>query len=69
MDFGDADTGYDPDDTEGSEGSYHGDQGDYDGKAKKQAPSSHVKANGDADFSKANTGIKTSSGKKPKNYF
>ena len=69
MDFGDADTGYDPDDTEGSEGSHMGDQGDYDGKAKKQAPSSHVKANGDADFSKANTGIKTSSGKKPKNYF
>jgi len=53
----------------GGEGNYKGDQGNYDGKAKKQTPSSHVKANGDADFSKANTGIKTSSGKKPKNYF
>lgn len=53
----------------GGEGNYKGDQGNYDGKAKKQAPTSHVKANGDADFGKANTGIKTSSGKKPKNYF
>lgn len=68
-DFGDQDTGYDPDDTEGSEGSEHGAQGNYDGKAKTQPKTNHVKGNGDADFGKAKTGMKTSSGKKPKNYF
>lgn len=41
----------------GGEGNYKGDQGNYDGKAKKQAPTSHVKANGDADFGKADTGF------------
>lgn len=36
-------------------GKCYGDQGNYDGKAKKQAPTSHVKSNGDADFSKQDT--------------
>ena len=39
----------------GGEGNYQGSQGNYDGKAKRQAPTSHVKANGDADFSDAET--------------
>ena len=53
----------------GGEGNYLGDQGKYDGKAKRQSPSTHVKANGDADFGKSKTGYNTSAGKKPKNYF
>ena len=68
-DFGKQDTGYDPEDTEGSEGSEHGAQGDYSGKAKRQAPTSHVKPNGDANFGKQNTGYRTRTGKKEKNYF
>lgn len=68
-DFGKQDTGYDPEDTEGSEGSEHGMQGEYDGKAKTGSKSTHVKGNGDADFGKQKTGAKTSSGKKDKNYF
>ena len=68
-DFSKQDTGYDPDDTEGSEGSHHGAQGTYDGKAKRQPVTDHVKGNGDANFGKAKTGVKTSSGKKAKNYF
>lgn len=68
-DFGKADTGYDPEDTEGSEGSHLGDQGNYDGKAKKQPSTDFVKGNGDTNFSKAKTNVKTSSGKKDKNYF
>ena len=39
----------------GGEGNYKGDQGNYDGKAKRQAPTKFVKANGDADFSDAET--------------
>ena len=68
-DFSDADTGYDPEDTGGTEGAEHGAQGDYDGKAKRQPASSHVKSNGNADYKQAKTPYKTSSGKKPKNYF
>lgn len=68
-DFGKQQTGYDPEDTEGSEGTEHGSQGDYDGKAKRQAATSHVKSNGDAQHGMAKTAFKTSSGKKPKNYF
>ena len=68
-DFGRQDTGYDPEDTEGSEGAEHGNQGNYDGKAKRQPATSHVKANGDANFGKQNTGYRTRSGKKDKNYF
>lgn len=45
-----------PTKTTGSEGQYHGAQGNYDGKAKKQGASTHVKANGDADFGKNKTG-------------
>lgn len=67
--FGDQDTGYDPEDVEGSEGSEHGAQGNYDGKARPLAKTNFVKGNGDADFSKVKTGMKTSSGKKDKNYF
>jgi hypothetical protein len=40
---------------QGGAGKHYGDQGNYDGKAKKQAASSHVKGNGDADFSKQDT--------------
>lgn len=40
----------------GGEGNYPGDQGKYDGKARRQSPSSHVKSNGDADFGKQDTG-------------
>ena len=65
----DQDTGYDPDNVEGSEGSEHGAQGNYDGKARALPKTTHVKGNGDADFGKAKTGIKTSTGKKEKNYF
>jgi hypothetical protein len=68
-DFGKQHTGYDPEDTEGSEGAEHGSQGDYNGKAKRQAATSHVKSNGDAQHGMAKTAFKTSSGKKPKNYF
>lgn len=68
-DFSKQDTGYDPEDTEGSEGAEHGAQGTYDGKAKRQPATSHVKGNGDANFGKQNTGYKTRSGKKEKNYF
>ena len=39
----------------GGEGNYKGDQGTYDGKAKKQPATTHVKANGDADFGKSET--------------
>ncbi len=53
----------------GGESNYHGDQGNYDGKAKRQPSTTRVKSNGDADFSQAKTGMKTSSGKKDKNYF
>jgi len=67
--FDQQDTGYDPEDVEGSEGSEHGAQGNYDGKARALPKTNHVKGNGDADFSKAKTGIKTSTGKKDKNYF
>jgi len=68
-DFSKQDTGYDPEDTEGSEGSEHGMQGEYDGKAKTGSKSTHVKGNGDSDFGKQKSGAKTSSGKKDKNYF
>jgi hypothetical protein len=68
-DFSKQDTGYDPEDTEGSEGAEHGAQGTYDGKAKRQPATSHVKGNGDANFGKQNTGYKTRRGKKEKNYF
>ena len=62
--FSDQDTGYDPEDTEGSEGSEHGDQGDYDGKAKVQGKSSHVGDNGNAKVGKSqNTGYRTGTGK------
>lgn len=67
--FGKQKTGFDPDDTEGSEGSEHGAQGTYDGKAKRQGPSNLVKGNGDGDFGKQKTGYKTGSGKKDKNLF
>jgi hypothetical protein len=67
-DFSKQDTGYDPEDTEGSEGSSEGD-GDYSGKAHRQPATSHVKGNGDANFGKQNTGYRTRSGKKDKNYF
>lgn len=50
-------------------GAHHGNQGNYDGKAKRQPATSHVKANGDANFGKQNTGYRTRSGKKDKNYF
>lgn len=40
----------------GGEGNYKGDQGNYDGKAKKQSPTTHVKANGDAEFGDQDTG-------------
>lgn len=39
----------------GGEGNYKGDQGNYDGKAKRQSPTRFVKANGDADFSQTET--------------
>jgi len=68
-DFGSQDTGYDPDDTEGSEGEHNGMQGTYDGKARPQPKSPRVKDNGDADFKHNKTGYKISSGKKEKNYF
>jgi hypothetical protein len=68
-DFGNQDTGYDPEDTEGSEGCEHGMQGEYDGKAKTGSKTTHVKSNGDADFGKQKTGARTSSGKKDRNYF
>lgn len=68
-DFSKQDTGYDPEDTEGSEGSEHGAKGDYSGKAHRQPATSHVKGNGDANFGKQNTGYRTRSGKKDKNYF
>jgi hypothetical protein len=61
--------GYDPEDTEGSEGAEHGAQGTYDGKAKRQPATSHVKGNGDANFGQQKTGYRTNSGKKDKNYF
>lgn len=61
----DQDTGYDPEDTEGNEGSEHGAQGEYDGKAKKQKPNTFVKDNGDVNRSQ-----KTGYGKPDgKNYF
>jgi len=53
----------------GGEGNPKGAQGNYDGKARALPKTNHVKGNGDADFGKAKTGIKTSSGKKEKNYF
>ena len=40
----------------GGEGNYKGDQGNYDGKAKKQNPTTFVKGNGDADFGDQDTG-------------
>jgi hypothetical protein len=40
----------------GGEGNEKGDQGTYDGKAKKQPATNFVKGNGDADFSKTKTG-------------
>lgn len=67
--FGKQKTGFDPDDTEGSEGAEHGAQGTYDGKAKRQGPSNLVKGNGDGEFGKQKTGYKTGSGKKDKNLF
>jgi hypothetical protein len=39
----------------GGESNYHGDQGNYDGKAKRQPSTTHVKGNGDMDFSKTKT--------------
>ena len=42
--------------TESVEGNYKGDQGTYDGKAKRQAPSTHVRGNGDANFDDQDTG-------------
>lgn len=39
----------------GGEGNYQGDQGNYDGKAKRQPATTHVKGNGDMDFSKTKT--------------
>jgi hypothetical protein len=68
-DFGSQDTGYDPDDTEGSEGEHNGMQGTYDGKARPQPKSPRVKDNGDADFKHNTTDYKLSSVKKEKNYF
>lgn len=38
---------------QGGAGKHYGDQGNYDGKAKKQAASSHVKGNGDANLGKS----------------
>jgi hypothetical protein len=60
-DFGQQDTGYDPEDTEGSEGQYLGDQGNYNGKANKQPKSNHVQDNGNA---KTGTSQRTGYGKK-----
>lgn len=40
----------------GGEGNYKGDQGNYDGKAKKANPTTFVKGNGDADFGDQDTG-------------
>jgi hypothetical protein len=39
----------------GGENNHKGNQGTYDGKAKRQAPTTHVKSNGDADFSDQDT--------------
>lgn len=69
VNFNDQDTGYDPDDTEGSEGAEHGMQGNYDGKAKPQGKTDLVKGDGSIDKSKQKHSAKTSSGKKDKNYF
>lgn len=61
----DQDTGYDPEDTEGSEGSEHGAQGTYDGKAKRQGPTNLVQGNGNV-----NRNQKTGYGKpEGRNYF
>jgi hypothetical protein len=68
-DFNAQDTGYDPDDTQGSEGDHNGMQGTYDGKARPQPKSSRVKDNGDIDLKHNKTGYKISTGKKEKNYF
>lgn len=69
VEFGKQDTGFDPEDTEGSEGAEHGMQGQYDGKAKTQGKTNLVKDNGDIDKSKQKTSYKTGSGKKDKNLF
>lgn len=69
VNFNDQDTGYDPEDTEGSEGAEHGMQGTYDGKAKTQGKTDLVNGDGSMNKAKQKHSAKTSSGKKDKNYF
>jgi len=56
-DFSKQETGFEPEDTEGSEGSHLGNTLTRDGKPSKQPATTRVKGNGDADFSKQKTGF------------
>ena len=60
-DFSKQETGFAPEDTEGSEGSHLGNTDTRDGKPKKQAPSTHVNSNGTA---KVGQSQRTGHGKK-----